>query len=96
MRYTYILQCADHTYYTGITNDLTKRLYDHNNSKTGAKYTKSRRPVTLAGYQSMDDKIAAMQLERKLKHISRSHKEQRIVDHAHHPSRSKKFKPPKR
>ena len=51
MNYTYILHCADGTLYCGWTNDLKKRLHAHN-SGTGAKYTKSRRPVTLAYYEA--------------------------------------------
>ena len=43
----YIVECADKTYYTGSTNNLEKRLKEHNNSKSGAHYTKIRRPVVL-------------------------------------------------
>jgi putative endonuclease len=45
--YTYVLECADKTLYVGSTNDLEKRLIQHNNSKCGAHYTKIRRPVIL-------------------------------------------------
>ena len=55
MNYTYILHCADGTLYCGWTNDLKKRLHAHN-SGTGAKYTKSRRPVTLAYYEACETK----------------------------------------
>jgi putative endonuclease len=44
---TYILECADRTLYVGYTNDLEKRLREHNESKKGAHYTKIRRPVVL-------------------------------------------------
>ena len=44
--YTYIVKCRDGSLYTGWTNDLEKRMKAHNAGK-GAKYTKSRRPVTL-------------------------------------------------
>lgn len=47
MFYVYILECADGTLYVGSTNDLEKRLYSHNNLKSGAHYTKIRRPVVL-------------------------------------------------
>ena len=47
MFHTYILRCADDTLYVGCTNDLTKRLHQHNHAKAGAHYTKIRRPVTL-------------------------------------------------
>lgn len=44
---TYILECADGSFYVGCTNNLAKRLEQHNNSEWGAHYTKIRRPVTL-------------------------------------------------
>lgn len=43
----YMLLCADKTLYTGVTNDMEKRLLAHNGGKTGAKYTAARRPVSL-------------------------------------------------
>lgn len=47
MLYTYILECSDNTLYVGCTNDIEKRIHQHNNSKRGAHYTKIRRPVKL-------------------------------------------------
>ncbi|MEK7539382.1 MAG: GIY-YIG nuclease family protein [Patescibacteria group bacterium] len=47
MYFTYILECADKSLYVGCTNNLEKRLEQHNNSKWGAHYTKIRRPVAL-------------------------------------------------
>ena len=44
---TYILECADKSFYVGCTNNLERRLDQHNNSKWGARYTKIRRPVKL-------------------------------------------------
>lgn len=55
MNYTYILRCSDGTYYTGWTNDLEKRIQNHNEGK-GAKYTKARRPVTLVYYEKFEQK----------------------------------------
>ncbi|MDO8514006.1 MAG: GIY-YIG nuclease family protein [bacterium] len=45
--FVYILECADTTLYVGCTNDLNKRLKEHNGAKAGAHYTKIRRPVVL-------------------------------------------------
>ena len=45
--FVYVLRCADDTLYVGCTNNLKKRLEQHNNSKSGAHYTKIRRPVKL-------------------------------------------------
>ena len=47
MYFTYILECADKSLYIGCTNNLERRLGQHNNSKSGAHYTKIRRPVIL-------------------------------------------------
>ncbi len=47
MFFVYLLECADQTYYVGATNDLARRLHQHNHSKKGAHYTKIRRPVML-------------------------------------------------
>ena len=44
--YTYILECADQTYYTGFTSNLEKRLMDHNQGRDKDAYTYKRRPVT--------------------------------------------------
>lgn len=43
----YILECADGSYYTGSTNDLTKRLWHHGQGVKPSSYTYSRRPVKL-------------------------------------------------
>ncbi len=47
MAWTYLLRCADGSYYVGSTIDLDGRLWEHNNSDLGAAYTRGRRPVTL-------------------------------------------------
>lgn len=73
MNYTYILECADGTYYTGWTNNLEKRLNDHNEGK-GAKYTKARRPVSLIYYEEFQTKEDAMRREYAIKHMTRSAK----------------------
>ena len=45
--YVYMVRCSDETLYTGITNDLEKRIEAHNSGKNGARYTRSRGPVKL-------------------------------------------------
>lgn len=72
--YTYILKCDDGSFYTGWTNNLEKRIKDHNEGK-GAKYTKSRRPVTLAYYETFATKEEAMRREYAIKQLSRKQKE---------------------
>jgi putative endonuclease len=71
----YILQCNDGTYYTGIARDVEKRLHEHNTSNKGAKYTRSRRPLTLMYKESYPDKSSALKRELKIKRMKRSDKE---------------------
>ena len=72
--YTYILKCADGTYYTGWTTDLEQRLKTHNEG-TGAKYTRARLPVTLVYAELHETKSDAMKREAAIKKLSRKEKE---------------------
>jgi len=69
----YILRCADGTLYTGSTVDMARRLATHQQGK-GAKYTRSRLPVTLAYQEPAADKSAALQREAAIKQLSRAQK----------------------
>ena len=71
--YTYILECADGSLYTGYTTDVEKRLKTHNAGK-GAKYTKNRRPVVLKYYETFSTKQEAMRREWAVKQLSRKEK----------------------
>ena len=62
----YLVRCADHTLYCGITNDITSRIKKHNAGK-GAKYTKSRLPVKLMAVSRGMVKIDALRFERYIK-----------------------------
>ena len=73
MNYVYLLRCSDDTLYCGWTTDLEKRLDAHNNG-SGAKYTRSRRPVELVYYEEYDSKEEAMSREWKIKQMSRKQK----------------------
>ncbi len=77
VNYTYILECKDGTYYTGWTNNLEKRLKDHNEGR-GAKYTKARLPVSLIYHEEFQTKEEAMRREYAIKHMTRSEKESLI------------------
>ncbi len=74
MYFTYILACADKTLYVGSTNDLEKRLYSHNNLKSGAHYTKIRRPVVLKYFEKFKTYAESRSREGELKRFSRSEK----------------------
>ncbi len=71
--YVYILVCADSTLYTGYAADPYERAAAHN-AKKGAKYTRSRLPVTLIYYEPLPDKPAALRRERELKSLTRMEK----------------------
>lgn len=71
--FVYILRCADDTLYTGITNDLEHRIAVHNEG-TGAKYTRSRRPVELAYCEEHLDKSSALRREIAIKRLSKKEK----------------------
>ena len=73
MNYTYIVECADGSLYCGWTNNLEKRIADHNAGK-GAKYTKTRLPVKLVYYEEFDTKEEAMSREWHIKELSREEK----------------------
>lgn len=71
---TYMLSCADGTIYTGITNDLEKRLHQHNHAKSGAHYTKIRRPVTLLYAEPSKTLSRARKREAAIKKLTRAQK----------------------
>lgn len=73
MNCTYILQCADGTFYTGWTNDPEKRLAAHN-AGTGSKYTRARLPVTMVYLEEHDTKEEAMRREWQIKQLTRAEK----------------------
>lgn len=75
----YILRCSDGTYYTGITNDLPRRITQHNKG-TGAKYTRARKPVVLVYCEAHLDRSSASKREAAIKALSRVQKEALFVD----------------
>jgi putative endonuclease len=72
--YAYILKCADSTLYVGATNNLERRLVQHNTSKQGAHYTKIRRPVHLVYSETFLTLGESRRREAELKRLSRSEK----------------------
>ena len=73
MYYVYILRCGDGSLYTGITTDVGRRASVHNAGK-GAKYTRSRLPVTVVYQEPQPDKSAALRREIEIKAMPRSEK----------------------
>lgn len=72
MFFVYILECADTSLYIGSTNNLEKRLKEHNTSKKGAHYTKIRRPVVLRYHEVCGTYALARAREAALKKLKRS------------------------
>ncbi len=70
----YILECNDGTLYVGSTTDLEKRLHAHNNLKSGAHYTKIRRPVILKYSETVQTFSKARAREGELKRLTREEK----------------------
>lgn len=74
MYFVYILECRDKTLYVGSTNNLEKRLHQHNNLKSGAHYTKIRRPVVLKYSEKFRTFNKARKRENEIKSWTRSEK----------------------
>ena len=72
--YVYILECSDNTLYTWFTLDLEKRVFEHNNSKTWAKYTSGRRPVKLVYSEYFEDSNKARSRECEIKKLTKIQK----------------------
>ncbi|MGM0525936.1 MAG: GIY-YIG nuclease family protein [Pseudomonadota bacterium] len=66
----YLVKCADSSLYCGITTDLERRVKQHNGELVGgARYTRSRRPVTVVYQESHDSRSSATSRERQLKRL---------------------------
>jgi putative endonuclease len=74
MHFVYILECADKSLYVGCTNNLEKRLNQHNNLKSGAHYTKIRRPVVLRYFQKFRTLEKGRAREAEIKRLERKEK----------------------
>lgn len=75
-----MVECCDLSLYTGwCQRDLNRRVFEHNNSKKGAKYTRARRPVKLVYYEEFENKISAMKREYEIKQLTREQKFQLIA-----------------
>lgn len=70
----YVVNCSDNSLYTGITTNIQRRLSEHNGSKRGAKYTRSRRPVKLVYYNQHNSRSAALKAEYAFKRLTRAEK----------------------
>lgn len=72
--WVYIVICSDGSMYTGITTDRERRITEHNDSRKGAKYTRSRRPVNLVYSELFLNRSTASKREYNIKKLSRTGK----------------------
>ena len=78
MPYTYLVECADGSYYAGWTMDLEARVQAHNNGR-GARYTRGRLPVRLVYWETQPTRSAAQRREAALRRLSRDQKMALVV-----------------
>ncbi|MDO4618876.1 MAG: GIY-YIG nuclease family protein [Clostridia bacterium] len=79
MYYVYIVECSDRTFYSGYTDNVERRIHTHNIGK-GAKYTKSRLPVTLRYFEECETKSDALKREAAIKKLPRFQKAELIKE----------------
>jgi putative endonuclease len=78
--YVYILKCSDKSYYTGVTNDMDRRLREHEYGLSKDSYTYTKRPVELVFHYQFNDINQAIRFEKQVKGWSRKKKEAIIGD----------------
>ncbi|MBD3298516.1 MAG: GIY-YIG nuclease family protein [candidate division Zixibacteria bacterium] len=79
--FVYVVRCRDGSFYTGMTNDLDKRIARHNDGK-GGRYTASRRPVALFFHEPHPDRSSALRREMEIKKLTRQQKNDLSVPHS--------------
>lgn len=79
--WVYILHCADGSYYTGVTNDLDRRVFEHQSGAIPGSFTHTRRPISLVYSEDTNDICAAIEREKQIKGWSRKKKEALILHH---------------
>ena len=73
--FVYLARCADNSLYAGVTTDCQRREREHNGQgKAGARYTKTRRPVTIVWFEPHPDRSSACKREAEIKKSPRKHK----------------------
>lgn len=72
--FVYLVECADGTLYCGVTTDVERRVFEHNTTSRGAKYTRSRRPVKLVGYVTRSCRSTAQREEARVKQLNKKQK----------------------
>ncbi len=78
--FVYILKCNDNSYYTGFTNNIERRLNEHQYGKNKDCYTFDKRPLQLMWFETFNDVLDAIATEKRIKGWSRRKKEALIVE----------------
>lgn len=82
MYYTYMIRCEDNSIYTGITNDIKRRIQEHfYKDEKGAKYTKSHSVKKLECVWQSENRVLASKLEYHIKALTKNKKEDLIKNH---------------
>jgi putative endonuclease len=80
--FVYLVECADGTFYTGVTTDLVRRVRQHNGDIVGgANYTRARRPVALVWSRAYESRSFAQQEEYRIRRVSRREKIRMAMSH---------------
>ena len=74
----YVVKCSDNSFYAGVTTDLIRRIKEHNSDNKGAKYTRSRRPVSIIYSKEFENRSEAQKAEAAFKKLSRKQKEELV------------------
>ncbi len=73
--FVYIIKCSDNSYYTGFTNNIERRYSEHENGLNRECYTYNKRPLSLVWFETFNDVLDAIAIEKKIKGWSRRKKE---------------------
>lgn len=73
--FVYLLKCNDGNYYTGVTNDVSRRLAEHQSGDEPKSYTFKRRPVKLVFFAEFSNIDYAIEKEKQIKKWSKAKKE---------------------
>ena len=76
----YVVRCSDGSLYTGVTNNLKRRILEHNYGMRGAKYTRSRRPVEVVYEEGCTSHSDALKKEWAFKKLTKAKKERRVAE----------------
>ena len=81
--FVYILECSDNSYYTGVTNNMERKLHEHQSSENPQAFTYNKRPVKLVFCEEYQDIVQAIAFEKQIKGWTRKKKEAIIEGNWH-------------